>query len=284
MHPTILTVAGSASNPVFAGVFEQRPGPVPLTRFGLISGAVGDPNSIQHWDDQAHQNGWRMTGGAVYGDPGSPRYAGIWPANDRRLSWSAAGIADDGDAVPAAVRRPGLRMGPAGARDPRRPRPPPVDLRRRPDRPVDRSPRPDQRPVPGGVRPARSPRLLPDQRAGRWQRRGAAVRRDLRQAGAAARPPVDERRRRHGARRRRGDEGRAHHGRHPRRFAVGRQQHPPRVRSRLHVGRARLSDRAADDAVPSRQRLEDVRRPRHPPAHRRGSAATDRHRRRACST
>ena len=93
-HPTILTVAGSASNPIFAGVFEQRPGPVPLTRFGLISGAVSDPNSIQHWDDQAHQNGWRMTAGAVYGDPGSPRFAGIWPANDRRLSWSAAGIAD----------------------------------------------------------------------------------------------------------------------------------------------------------------------------------------------
>ena len=96
MHPTILTVAGPASSAVFAGVFEQRPGPVPLTRFGLISGTVSDPNSIEHWDDQAHQNGWRMTGGAVYGDPGSPRYAGIWPANDRRLSWSAAGIADNG--------------------------------------------------------------------------------------------------------------------------------------------------------------------------------------------
>jgi CubicO group peptidase (beta-lactamase class C family) len=39
-----------------------------------------------------------MTGGAVYGDAGSPRYAGIWPANDRRVSWSAAGIADDGAA------------------------------------------------------------------------------------------------------------------------------------------------------------------------------------------
>jgi CubicO group peptidase (beta-lactamase class C family) len=95
MHPTILSVAGPVSNPVFAGVFEHRPGPVPLTRFGLISGAVDDPNSIQHWDDQAHRNGWRMTAGAVYGDPGEPRYAGIWPANDRRIAWSAAGITDD---------------------------------------------------------------------------------------------------------------------------------------------------------------------------------------------
>jgi Bacterial tandem repeat domain 1 len=94
-HPTILTVAGSASNPVFAGVFEQRPGPVPLIRAGLVPGAVADPSTIQHWDAQAHQSGWRMTSGAVYGDPASPRYAGIWPANDRRLSWSAAGFGDN---------------------------------------------------------------------------------------------------------------------------------------------------------------------------------------------
>lgn len=94
MHPTILSVAGPAASPVFAGVFEQRPGPVPLTRFGLTSGAAADPNTIQHWDEEAHTNGWRMTCGAVYGDPGSPRYAGIWPGNDRRLAWSAAGIAD----------------------------------------------------------------------------------------------------------------------------------------------------------------------------------------------
>lgn len=93
-HPTILSVAGSASNPVFAGVFEQRAGPVPLTRFGLISGAASDPNAIEYWDDQAHQNGWRMTGGAVYGDAASPRFAGIWPPNEGRLAWSAAGIAD----------------------------------------------------------------------------------------------------------------------------------------------------------------------------------------------
>ena len=93
-HPTILTVAGSAANPVFAGVFEQRPGGVPLTRFGLTSGDPADPGTIQHWDSQAHANGWIMTGGAIYGDPGSPRYAGIWPVNTRRLAWSADGIAD----------------------------------------------------------------------------------------------------------------------------------------------------------------------------------------------
>ncbi len=94
-HPTILTVAGSASSAIFAGVFEQRPGPVPLTRFGLVSGAVSDPDTIEHWDDQAHQNGWLMTGGAVYGDPALPLFAAIWPANEHRVSWSAAGISDN---------------------------------------------------------------------------------------------------------------------------------------------------------------------------------------------
>lgn len=93
-HPVILSAAGSRTSPVFAGVFEQRSGPVPLTRFGLVSGSDADSGAIQHWDRTAHENGWIMTGGAVYGDAGDPAYAGIWPPNDRRLSWSADGILD----------------------------------------------------------------------------------------------------------------------------------------------------------------------------------------------
>lgn len=93
-HPVILSAAGSRANPVFAGVFEQRPGPIPLTRIGLTSGDTTDPATIQHWDDQAHMNGWIMTSCAVYGDAADPAYAGIWPENDGRLAWSAAGILD----------------------------------------------------------------------------------------------------------------------------------------------------------------------------------------------
>jgi CubicO group peptidase (beta-lactamase class C family) len=93
-HPVILSAAGPAGNPVFAGVFEQRPGPIPLTRIGLTSGDTSDPGTIQHWDDQAHMNGWIMSCCAVYGDTASPAYAGIWPENDRRLAWSAAGLLD----------------------------------------------------------------------------------------------------------------------------------------------------------------------------------------------
>ena len=93
-HPIILSAAGSRSAPVFAGVFEQRPGPVPLTRFGLTSGADTDAGTIEHWNKQAHDNGWIMSGGAVYGDATNPAFAGIWPPNQRRLSWSSEGILD----------------------------------------------------------------------------------------------------------------------------------------------------------------------------------------------
>jgi CubicO group peptidase (beta-lactamase class C family) len=114
-HPVILSAAGPSANPVFAGVFEQRPGPIPLTRFGLTSGDKADAGTIQHWDEQAHTNGWIMTCGAVYGDAANPAYAGIWPANDdRRLAWSAAGILDQSadyqarfDAQVAGWARPG---------------------------------------------------------------------------------------------------------------------------------------------------------------------------------
>lgn len=93
-HATILSVAGSSANPVFAGTFEKRDGPIPLTRFGLRSGSVSDVDTIQHWDAEAHEHGWIMTSGAIYGEPDSPRYAGIWPHNLRKLAWSAEGLAE----------------------------------------------------------------------------------------------------------------------------------------------------------------------------------------------
>lgn len=94
-HPIILSVAGSPANPVVAAVFEQRAGPVPLTRLGLTSGNAADPGTVQHWDQQAHDNGWIMAVGAVYGDSATPAFAGIWPANTQRVSWSADGLFDD---------------------------------------------------------------------------------------------------------------------------------------------------------------------------------------------
>lgn len=97
-HPILLSAAGSIGAPVFAGAFEQRPGPIPLTRHGLTGGrdpnSEADPNTIQYWDKKAHDNDWIMTCGAVYGDVATPAYAGIWPTNERHVAWSADGILD----------------------------------------------------------------------------------------------------------------------------------------------------------------------------------------------
>ena len=94
-------------------VSSSGSGPVPLTRFGLTSGSESDPGTIQHWDKEAHDNGWIMTSGAVYGDPGTPAFAGIWPANGRRLSWSADGILDQNPEYQDPIQRTGLGLGTA---------------------------------------------------------------------------------------------------------------------------------------------------------------------------
>ena len=93
-HPTIISAAGPPANAVFAGVFEKRPGPIPLTRHALRSGSDTDPATIENWNRVAHEMGWIMTCCAVYGDVSNPRYAGIWPSNTRRVPWSADGILD----------------------------------------------------------------------------------------------------------------------------------------------------------------------------------------------
>jgi hypothetical protein len=76
-HPIILTACGPMNNAIFAAVVEQRPGPIPLTRHHLISGADTDQNSIQYWNKQAHANGWNLAWAASYGDAVQARFAGF---------------------------------------------------------------------------------------------------------------------------------------------------------------------------------------------------------------
>jgi hypothetical protein len=92
--PVLLAATGPANDPVFAGTFEQRPGPVPLTRFGLVRGAVSDPGTIDHWIAQARSNGWMPTSIAVYGNAADLRYSGIWVDNPQGICWAMDGLAD----------------------------------------------------------------------------------------------------------------------------------------------------------------------------------------------
>jgi CubicO group peptidase (beta-lactamase class C family) len=91
-RPVLLAATGPANDPVFAGTFEQSPGPVPLTRFGLVRGSVSDASTIDHWTDQARKNGWYPTAIAIYGTASDRRYAGIWEDNPDGICWTTDGL------------------------------------------------------------------------------------------------------------------------------------------------------------------------------------------------
>jgi CubicO group peptidase (beta-lactamase class C family) len=122
-RPVLLSVTGPGNNPVFTGTFELSSRPTPLTRFGLVRGDVNDPNTIDHWMDQARQNNWRPTSLSIYGDASNPIYAGIWEENPEGICWSEEGLQDSAasyqdrfDAlVPAHARPAHVAVSPDGA-------------------------------------------------------------------------------------------------------------------------------------------------------------------------
>jgi len=93
-RPVLLSVTGPANDPVFAGTFERSPKGPPLTRFGLIRGAVNDSNSIDHWIDQARTNGWYPTSLSIYGTSSDPWYAIIMEDNPDGICWTMDGLLD----------------------------------------------------------------------------------------------------------------------------------------------------------------------------------------------
>lgn len=122
MKPVLLSVTGPANDPVFAGTFEQAPGSVPLTRFGLTRGDVSDTNTIDHWIDQARQNKWYPRVISIYGDPSNQRYACIFVDNPDGICWNTDGLAESAadyqvrfDAlVPVGARPAFVSISPSG--------------------------------------------------------------------------------------------------------------------------------------------------------------------------
>jgi CubicO group peptidase (beta-lactamase class C family) len=111
--PVLLAANGPANDPVFAATFEQRPGPVPLTRHRLARGPDTDPATIDYWIAQARTNGWMPVSIAVYGTAPDLRYAGIWVDNPQGVCWTLEGLGDTAadyqarfDAVVPAGARP----------------------------------------------------------------------------------------------------------------------------------------------------------------------------------
>ena len=170
--PVLLAATGPANDPVFAGTFVQGPGPVPLTRFGLVRGPVSDPATIDHWIAEARTNGWMPTSIAAYGSVPDLRYAGIWVDNPQGICWTMDGLAD----TPAAYQGRFDALVPAWAR--------PVQVAVSPDdryASIFRDDRIgdwvarhelDERGLPAGFRPVRTGGLLADLGAGRRRRAG----------------------------------------------------------------------------------------------------------------
>ncbi len=89
--PTILSATGPSNDPVFLCVMEHSTKGVALTRFGLVNGAIGDPNSLEHWLEEADKNNLIPRYVGAYGSPGDVRYTLVADANDERLLWAVAG-------------------------------------------------------------------------------------------------------------------------------------------------------------------------------------------------
>jgi CubicO group peptidase (beta-lactamase class C family) len=89
--PTILSATGPSNNPVFLCVMEHSTMGIALTRFGLVKGGIGDPNSLEHWLEEADKNNWIPRYVGSYGAPGDVRYTLVADANEERLLWAVAG-------------------------------------------------------------------------------------------------------------------------------------------------------------------------------------------------
>lgn len=91
-RPTILTISGSGSQTLFAGVLEQQTGSF-VVKYHLTS----DPTSvdsqreqptIQYWNAWAGTNNYVLRWGTLYGDARQPLYAGIWEQATPGVAWN----------------------------------------------------------------------------------------------------------------------------------------------------------------------------------------------------
>ena len=92
--PVIIAATGSASNPLFAAVFQPQ-NPIPLTRHRLSTGTdPNDLNTIQGMNKKAKSDGLILRWAASYGDSGSPGFAAIWEPDPDRTLWNNDGVLD----------------------------------------------------------------------------------------------------------------------------------------------------------------------------------------------
>lgn len=90
--PVLIAATGGPGNPVFAAVFEETNGPIPLTRHLLRSGDDADEETIEHWIRRAHETNLMPTTIATYGTAADPRFAIVVEANPNQVAWGMGGM------------------------------------------------------------------------------------------------------------------------------------------------------------------------------------------------
>ena len=91
-----VSATGSRANPVFAAVFEKRPGTW-HARHGLVDGAFTTPGTLANLMTWARRNRCIPTSLAIYGGPGDRAYAATCGPNPGRIAWRAQAMGTSGE-------------------------------------------------------------------------------------------------------------------------------------------------------------------------------------------
>ena len=277
--PVILSAMGSRSKPASRSFFEPQK-PIPLTRFGLHSGSVDDPDSIQGGEPTGEDRGAHPPLGGVLRldrEPCLCRDLGSQPGEGDLGTPTACSTLPT--SYQARFERSALRLEPSGFRYGLAGRTSILAVRRQRDRAMVRH----ARATPGASTRQQFDDLTTRgfypicvQGAGSsvssarysciFAKRESPTARDWNPVG-----PRDERR--HRRRRQEGHDGDAR----PAGIARDREGQEARLRARVYLGRARLAGRPADDAIPHGEPLEGLHRTRDLSADRGGHPLARRH-------
>ena len=95
--PTLISVTGPASGPVFASVFEKTSAPGCLVKYDLTAGPATEPATFNFFNQWAHDHGFILKSASIYGSINDRRYAAIWGPNSTKARWICRNADTSGD-------------------------------------------------------------------------------------------------------------------------------------------------------------------------------------------
>ena len=85
--PVLVSATGTASDAVFAAVFEQGITGAWFARHGMTSGPEANVGTFQQQNKAAHDGKMILRSMAIYGTPSDRRFIGVWHANTGYTKW-----------------------------------------------------------------------------------------------------------------------------------------------------------------------------------------------------